>query len=345
MIQGHGDDAYRFDRPLRADFSSNVYRHVDISALKAHIASKLDVIGSYPEPEPYKLEAALAQQLGIAPESVCVTSGATEAIYLIALAFRGCASTILQPTFSEYADACRMHNYDYDYADEAAMLPATLCPTLRGGLFWLCNPNNPDGRVIPKAELTDMITSNPDTVFIVDQSYEFFTKEPLLSPAEAVRFKNLIQLHSKTKRYAMPGLRLGYITAAPSLTAKIRVVRMPWSVNALAIEAGLFLTANPDTAPIDLPALLAEAQRLRTMLNDIPGVSVDDTATHFMLCHLADGSAAELKRWLMDSEGILIRDASNFEGLAAGDFRVAAQSPQENDLLVASIRRYQEERR
>ena len=60
MIQGHGDDAYRYGRPIRANFSSNVYGHVDLAPLKAHLRARLDAIGNYPEPEPYTLEKALA---------------------------------------------------------------------------------------------------------------------------------------------------------------------------------------------------------------------------------------------------------------------------------------------
>ena len=109
MIQGHGDDAYRYARPIRANFSSNVYGHVDLEPLKAHLRERLDAIGNYPEPEPYRLESALAGLLGLDPAYILVTAGATEAIYLVAHAFQGSRSTILQPTFSEYADACRLY--------------------------------------------------------------------------------------------------------------------------------------------------------------------------------------------------------------------------------------------
>ena len=401
MIQGHGDDAYRFERPIRADFSSNVYSHLDLVPLKEHLRSKLDVIGHYPEPEPYRLEAALAGQLGQYDSQVMVTAGATEAIYLIAHAFSGCRSDILQPTFSEYGDACRMYGHEILRsaqedkegaqeemgADLAAMPRATdgLAPAplqtpffarqkgqprevghnvaLRHSaksdhetdsikpafadtdLFWMCNPNNPDGYVMPKEALTSVIESHRETVFVIDQSYGFFTREPLLSAAEAARYPNVLQLHSMTKRYAMPGLRLGYVTGNADFIALLREVRMPWSVNALAIEAGLYLMEHPDTAPIDLDALLAEAARLRDELNAIPGLSVEPTQTHFMLCKLAEGKAADLKEWLACERGLLIRDASNFEGLGEGCFRIATQTAEENDMLVRAIRAWQEARR
>ena len=35
MIEGHGDDSYKFERPITANFSSNVYNRVDLSGLQA----------------------------------------------------------------------------------------------------------------------------------------------------------------------------------------------------------------------------------------------------------------------------------------------------------------------
>ena len=111
MIEGHGDDSYKYSRPITANFSSNVYSRVDLSALKAHLCARIDGIGNYPEPEPYTFEACLARCHRLPAEAVCVTNGATEAIYLTAQTFRGTNTAIVQPTFSEYADACRMHGH------------------------------------------------------------------------------------------------------------------------------------------------------------------------------------------------------------------------------------------
>ena len=355
MIQGHGDDAYRFGRPIRANFSSNVYGHVDLEALKAHLRHRLDCIGRYPEPEPYSLEAALGELHGIDPAAVCVTNGATEAIYLIAHAFQGGRSTVLQPTFSEYADACRLYCHQvHSGARQNLFMPGTSPgmkePAASPGsrttrLVWLCNPNNPTGDVVAKEQLMAAFEENRETIFVVDQSYGFFTQAPMLSPAEALAFPNVIQLHSMTKRYAMPGLRLGYMTANPHLLDRIRAVRMPWSVNALAIEAGLYLCQHPDTAPIDRSALLAETRRLRDGLNTIPGLTAEPTQTHFFLCRLAQARAADLKVWLADTQGILIRDAANFEGLDERCFRIATQTPEENDRLTTAVRQYLEDPR
>ena len=110
MIEGHGDDAYKY-KAIKINFSSNVYNHVDHSRLHQHLFQQMESIRTYPEPEPYSLEKVLAERFHLSSEEVCVTNGATEAIYLIAQTFRNQISAILMPTFSEYADACRLHGH------------------------------------------------------------------------------------------------------------------------------------------------------------------------------------------------------------------------------------------
>ena len=227
MIEGHGDDSYKYSRPITANFSSNVYSRVDLSALKAHLCARIDGIGNYPEPEPYTFEACLARCHRLPAEAVCVTNGATEAIYLTAQTFRGTNTAIVQPTFSEYADACRMHGR-LPAESEGYRLPEEV------RMLWLCNPNNPTGTVVEKEYLATLISHNPQVCFVIDQSYEFFTLRPLFSAAEAAEFPNVLLLHSMTKRYAVPGLRLGYVIGAPHLLHRLRTNRMPWSVNQLA---------------------------------------------------------------------------------------------------------------
>ena len=333
MIDGHGDDSYKYSRPITANFSSNVYSKVNLSRLKAHLCECIGEIGNYPEPEPYTLEARIASRCQLPSGAVCVTNGATEAIYLIAQTFRGTNTAILQPTFSEYADACRLHGHKVVPIYNLNRLPD------RGRLIWLCNPNNPRGEVREKDVLTACIKQNPQRIFIMDQSYEFFTQKALLTAKEAAEFPNVILLHSMTKRFAVPGLRLGYITACKELLHEIRTQRMPWSVNQLAIEAGHYLLSSSQY-DIDISLLLREKERLVQSLLSIGGMEIWPSDTHYMLVQLRMGKAAALKEYLATEHGILIRDASNFEGLNEHFFRIATQTPEENDKLVESIKKW-----
>ena len=339
MIEGHGDDAYKY-KAIKINFSSNVYNHVDHSGLHQHLFQQMESIRTYPEPEPYSLEKVLAKRFHLSSEEVCVTNGATEAIYLIAQTFRNQISAILMPTFSEYADACRMHGhrvsslYQLPKEQDGYRLPDDV------RMLWLCNPNNPTGTVAGKEYMRGLIEHNPQVCFIIDQSYEFFTLCPLFSPAEAAEYPNVLLLHSMTKRYAIPGLRLGYVTGSSGLLERLRTNRMPWSVNRLAIEAGLFLLENDVPEPVDVAAYLQETARLGKALKAVGGLDVWDTQTHFMLVQLRMGKASALKEYLAGEHGILIRDASNFAGLDERFFRIATQTPEENDRLVAAIEEF-----
>lgn len=332
MIEGHGDDAYKY-KAIKINFSSNVYNHVDHSGLYQYLSRQMESIRTYPEPEPYSLEKVLAERFRLSSEEVCVTNGATEAIYLIAQTFRNQTSAILMPTFSEYADACRLHGHKVVPIYNLNRLPD------RGKLIWLCNPNNPTGEVREKEALTACIKQNRQRIFIIDQSYEFFTQKALLTAREAAEFPNVILLHSMTKRFAVPGLRLGYITACKELLHEIRTQRMPWSVNQLAIEAGHYLLSSSQ-CDIDISLLLKEKERLSQSLLSIGGMEIWPSDTHYMLVQLRMGKAAALKEYLATEQGILIRDASNFEGLNEHFFRIATQTPEENDKLVESIKKW-----
>lgn len=323
MIEGHGDDLYKYDG-IKMNFSSNIYNGTDLSALEAYLCTRMDVVRSYPEPSATSLERMIALDCGINPDEVLVTSGAVDAIYLIAQAYRGLGTChVLQPTFREYEDACRTFGYQ-EHED--------------GALCWLCNPNNPTGSVLTNDEVFEL--GGQHRLLVVDQSYEDYTLEHLLEPAEAVKHDNLILLHSMTKRYAVPGLRLGYITASSAIIRRLREQYRPWAVNALSLEAGKWLVSRGVTAIPDLPSYLAETERLRLLLNGLDGIEAQETKTNFFLCAIKPWTAAELKEYLAHEYGILIRNASNFTGLTPHHFRIAAQSPIENDALVVAIRQF-----
>jgi threonine-phosphate decarboxylase len=310
MIEGHGDDAYRYG-DIRSDFSSNICVHGSHQALMDHLAAHPELVSHYPEPEAWSLEKRIAERHGLSPRQVIVTSGATEAIYLIAQTFR-LRPVIPTPTFSEYEDACKLFP-----------------PTADDSMLWLCNPNNPTGEVYDQSGL-DRLTAKY-ALTVIDQSYEHYTDCPVCCDSVA---PTLLRIHSMTKTYGIPGLRLGYITAHEDLTEQLRHHLRPWSVSALAIEAGRFLLQHDEA--ICKPDL-KEAQRLYERLSRLSGITVLPTHTNFMLCKLEHHTAPELKDYLAREHKMLIRDASNFRGLTPHHFRIASQTPEENDALVNAI--------
>jgi len=332
MITGHGDDIYEYEGNIQHNFSSNVYLESAMPGLKDFLKECLSSLDHYPPAEPLALERLLSLNLHNNQWENLITNGATEAIYLIAQATgAGCRSAVLAPTFSEYADACRIHGHQVEYIHSLNEVNEEM------NVVWLCNPNNPTGTVIPREELVRVAFNNPSTVFVIDQSYEFFCLEEQLRPRESSQLGNVILLHSMTKKYAVPGLRLGYVTGPQSLIQTLREHRMPWSVNALALDACWYILEHQAEYTFDVASYLSEAQRLNDRLGKLEGVEVMPTQTNFMLMRIPRYDAVALKRRLVDEAGILVRAAHNFHGLDRHYIRVAAQSPESNDWLVESL--------
>ncbi len=323
MIKGHGDDIYCYSEDIKMNFSSNICPSSGHDALLAHLFARgEELISRYPEPEAWSLEKMLAERLNISPKNVIVTNGATEAIYLIAKTFRS-KPVIPSPTFREYEDACW---------DNCLSHP-------KSTTLWLCNPNNPTGKIYEQAYIDEACRRY--NLVIIDQSYEHYTSEPIAPPQrdKMKNGENVLRVHSMTKTYAIPGLRLGYIIAPLSLSRSLRRHLYPWAVNSFAIEAGKFLLEHDEEFRVRPD--FAEVQRLWQALNAIPNLELLPTQTNFMLCRIKNGgTASELKEYLARHHGILIRDASNFRGLTPHHFRIASQSPEENDALVAAITQF-----
>lgn len=337
MLEGHGDDLYRYAGRVKTNFSSNIYTGMNLTPLKKHLAMRLDVVTNYPEPEPLTLEATIAERKGVRPSEVMATPGATGAIYLVARSFafdddnQPFLHVVSQPTFSEYADACRA----------VGITPSNGAGELAGyRVRWLCVPNNPTGGTITASTLLDMARKRPREIFVIDQSYCNYCMERPLSLREAVQAGNIIAIRSFSKDYGVPGLRLGYACGSEALIERMRRHRQPWSVGALDAEAALFLLKHGDGVWNHTRQLVDEAQRLRRELCGVDSITVLDTLTNFMLCRMEYGTAAELKQWLVSEHGFLVRDASNFIGLDSRFFRVAAQSTAADNALVNAISQY-----
>lgn len=333
MIEGHGDDGYRYGDLVKYNFSTNIVSRHEHKGLGEFLYNQFYKVGGYPEPAPYSLERMIAGELGIKPENVVVTNGATDAIYRIAFIFKEGRSCIFIPTFREYQDACRLHNQDIEFVESLSEI------SYDSDSVWICNPNNPTGIVTPKDELLGVAARLGKGWMIVDQAYASYTSLPVITPREAAEAGNIVLLSSLTKRFSVPGLRIGYAVGSEAVCRSIRDSGMPWCVSVPAIEGAKYLLIHKDDYKIDAVSLHKEAERISEAFESM-GIECSKTDCNFILCRLPQGSVSELKYYLVKNVGILIRDASNFEGLDRRYFRVAAQSRMENDLLISAVKKW-----
>lgn len=350
MIEGHGDDAWKYTSPIAADFSSNVlYGPLD-RGLSDHLRECIALLTHYPEAGAQSLLRAAAPAYGVGAGMVLPTNGVTEAIYLIAQVFRQRTAVIYTPAFAEYEDACAAQGMNILFRDWEELRSGDWgdgCPA--DGLVFLCNPNNPTGRSVSLDRLGDY----PDTLFVVDESYIDFS--PVAKSVVGRGFPNVLVLRSLTKSCRIPGLRVGFVIGPASLVARLQESKMPWSVNRLAIEAGWYIFSHPRDFVVPVGQLRTQTAAWQEELRAALGVHAEgiggsaagagagdwkiwDTDTHYFLIGTPERWPADvLKKWLIEHYGLLVRDASNFKGLGRHVVRVACQSGEHNLLLTQAL--------
>lgn len=335
MIHGHGDDLYQTHTEIKANFSTNVWYEADTKPLCRFLENHLDCIFHYPEPDARSFCEVAAAYHGVDTGNVLAGNGATELFYLIAHAFAGTQTVLPVPSFTEYQDACTLYSHHITFVQDTdfRQLPE------ESGLMFICNPNNPDGRIWTEEEMTFLLDTYPDMVLVVDESFIHFAPEAKSALSLLKDHPNLLVVKSMTKCYAIPGLRLGYLLGDPGLINFIKCFGQPWSVNALAIEAGKYLLQQGADSLPHAKMLLERQRDFAARISKIAGFRPCRSHTSFFLVE-TDYEASALKQYLLQQHGILIRDASNFRGLNNHYFRVNTLTDEKNQLLIEALHQY-----
>lgn len=338
MIHGHGDDAYRYGVEMIGDFSSNVpYINASLHVAR-HLAQELRKIQNYPDPSARCLTDLLTIHHSLDSSSqVLVTNGSAEGFYLLAHYFANTEAIITYPSFAEYEDACTLFGHKLSFVP-IGDLPPTLSFTVR--TLWFALPNNPNGVITPLSVIRELCYRNPHTYIIIDNAYGSLCPDVPDVVSLHREFPNLITVHSLTKTFAIPGLRLGYIIASEEVIEGLQRMRTPWSVNSLALSAGEFIIRHYDTLLPDVESLCRESQEFQSRLAEISDLEVIPSPCSFFLCKLGKGTAAALKEYLVEHYRLLIRNADNFRGLTPSHFRLSVQGKERNMILANAIEAY-----
>ncbi|KXX68401.1 histidinol-phosphate transaminase [Flammeovirga sp. SJP92] len=331
MLNGHGDDLHLIKGQIKHNFSSNVFYKGCPPAILENLKNQLHNIQNYPSPAAEELNICASKRYNLSAENFLFTNGAIEAFYLIAQFFRRKSATIVGPTFSEYEDACRINKVNYK------IVRKNIIQEHCSDLVFICNPNNPTGSVFSFKQIEQLVKGNPLTTFVIDEAYIEFTAATTTVAPLVEQYSNLIIVRSLTKTFTIPGLRLGYIISNPMLIECLKAIRIPWSVNGLALSAGKFLFENYDELLFDVHDLLEERKAFQEQLQRVSSIKVQPTNTSYFLVKLLKGKASELKNFLIE-RGILIRDATNFTNLEGEYIRLSVQSHLANQQIIKALK-------
>ena len=216
-------------------------------------------------------------------------------------------------------------------------------------LLIICNPNNPTGKFLKLSETEQILKecNKYNTKLFIDEAFIDFLKdgmkESIINTKE--NKQNLFVARAFTKFFAIPGLRLGYgIYFDKKLEKGISEKKEPWSVNNIAEMAGL--TVLDDTKYIEETLKWIEEEKIYMYekLNKISGIKVYETEVNFITGKIdeklfSEGLNVKILREKMLEQGILIRDASNFNFLDERFFRLAIKDRENNDRVIETLKK------
>ncbi len=325
------------------DFSVSVNPLGPPGWLGQEIGRTVSQVGKYPDPDSLEFTLAACERFKVWPKEVVAGNGASELLQAVTMLGGVRQAVIPSPAYVDYTRACGVAGLpvsilplspDDEFRLDLDRLEARLTMP---SLVFACQPNNPTGQTFNTEDFRALALRHPDCRFLVDESFADFV--PGLDRLTRNRPENVIVLHSLTKFYAIPGLRLGLAFAAPKVVERIRKYLPPWSVNALAQRVGERCLRDAEYAEQAVQATRELRENLVNGLRKIPGLKVFPSQANFVLCRmdrvgLSAGSIFE--RLLHDR--MAVRLCHNFQGLDETYFRVAVRPKTDNARLIKGLK-------
>lgn len=336
----HGGDIY--GEEVFLDFSANTNPFGTPQGIMDAVRESLEEMHRYPDPYCRRLKKAIADFEKVPQEYILCGNGAAELIYSYCEAAKPKLAVELAPTFSEYSSGlkragCSVHRYvlrqEHGFALEEAFID--YLRITQPDTVFLCNPNNPTGKVIP-TELLQKILA-----FCGEKSIRLFVDECFLDLSDSgISLKGyladnpkLFILKAFTKSYGMAGIRLGYCLSSDAdlLTGMSQTVQ-PWNVSGIAQAAGIAAFRERDFLKQTKTLVAAERKWLKSELEDL-GFWVCGSEVNYLLFRGPADLHTALKK-----EKIAVRNCDNFHGLGTGWYRIAVRLHEENEELIDTIK-------
>ena len=371
----HGGEIYG-ESGIKYDFSVNINPLGIPEIVKRRLCEGLDRISCYPDQDCLALRAGLSLYTGISADNILCGSGASE---LIEAAFRALhPQTVLltAPSFSGYrhaAEGCGAQIiYHWLRRDEDFVLTERYLEDLAGkpDLAVLCSPANPVGNLIDPLLMDQIVETcgRQGTWLMIDECFLGFLQEEKKLTARRYfqetldhraqarsdrthdgtqnrsrSFGRLLVLDAFTKRFAIPGIRLGYLMSPDPVVLKMVHRQQPeWSVSVPAQIAGLAALEAGEAYLEEARALLVSERKKMTAAMKRMGLRVWPGKANYIFFSTGPdngGRAAAVPDLaaLLKERGILIRDCENYPGLRRGDYRAAVRLPEENEVLLRAL--------
>lgn len=351
----HGGNVHKASRQLQTsldsilDFSANINPlGMSSKGIEAVKDSWHQVI-HYPDPDMTTLFDITSAMWNMPKENIIFGNGAAELIYAICRLPKVEAVYVPAPGFSEYGHGARscglpIIEYKLHFDTERRCFSYPLEEMLHNlrqsshRLVFIGNPNNPCGTLWTEhgRELFE-VCKKRGHYLVFDESFIDFLGDPYSMRRYVKEYDNVIVVHSLTKFYAIPGLRIGAMMSNPHIINQTQSYIPTWSVNHLAQVYSEHALQDHVYIEQSRIVLDSEKQWLYHKLSHLSPLQLIKPSVNYILCHLDETYSLDDMIHYVYERFILIRDCSRYTGLGCNWFRVAIKTREENQKLLGAL--------
>jgi len=321
---------------IRLDFNENT-AGCGPAVLRALARLTPQQFAMYPE---YQAPTArMARQLGVRPEELLLTNGGDDALRVFFDTFVEPRTHILicEPTFPMYRyyaeiAGARIETCHYDAQLRLPLTAVLAALRKKPRVFFLANPNNPTGTLVPAKELRKLLNAAPDTVVVFDEAYAEFSGFSTIPWIH--RHPNLFIARTFSKAAGLAALRLGAVIASKESLAFIRRAMPPFPVNLAALTAAEAALRDRKTIRTYIRGIQRTRESFSVALQKLR-VTTFPSGGNFLLANFGPAGPALFAK--LERKGILLRDRS--KDMGPGFVRITIGTPAEMKTLLHGIRR------
>lgn len=329
------DLARELGLPEAIKLASNEVPYGPLPGVVAAVTEAMANAHRYPDMGVVALRDTIADRYGVAAERVVTGCGSVALCEHLARAacLPGDEIVYAWRSFEAYpivtatngAASVRIPN-DAGHRHDLPAIAAAV--TDRTRMVLVCNPNNPTGTAVTRAELDRFLDTVPrDVLVVLDEAYREFVTDPEVPDALAAYGdrRNVVVLRTMSKAWGLAGLRVGFLIAHPEVAAAVRKVATPFSTSTTAQAAALAALAQADEVRRRCDLVIEERERVTAALRKlVPGIP--DSQANFIWLPLGERTV-EFAR-ACEARGVIVRPFVG-EGV-----RVTIGTPTENDAFL-----------
>ena len=329
----------RMDKNEQAEDVNHFWKEKALQALRHENWNR------YPSADLSDIETKVAQYCGLQSDQITLSPGSASLItsLLNYFAINGKKIVITHPSYSLFEYHCNTYNIPFTpwLLNENLDFELQNLPILDAqSVLIITSPNNPTGNSITKTQLLQILEQHPESLVIIDGVYTEFAKEDFTPLVDS--HANLMVIRSFSKACPIAGLRLGYLCANTKLTALVKKLMLPFSLNAFTLcfaREILFQNSFITTSKKLLNEIIFERQRMKQKIESLPlhhPLKVYNSEGNFLLIKFANENDHSQVLHTLQQNGIQILNTSSFT-LLKNTLRVSIGSRQENDLFLSCL--------